>query len=355
MNKLKFISIISLIVVFVISCSVINDLKEKFSKKDEKEDTETTNDKEQTSETTSSEDLKCYNAYIDVSNKVSEAMENLHKSYLQEVPEPKSIRKNSMIFVIGSTVYLTMLETAIKEYNRSLYDNGELAKLKPDNEDMKIDIEKEFKELLKIIEEYKNTSKTVIDYYSEKKYEENLSLAEGYDNEIKAKYEKYKNQFDKFESVIKKYKPKRKQRNPDDISNPDEKAIAILQNAYENTLDNAEGFLEKFEKINKDSDIGGLLKQLDEMEQTFQSDKNKILSAEYSDMTKHYKYSFEDYFSKTVGDFIKEARGFLNNVQNKKVDEKKFSEGYDETIRYYNYMINAYNSNTQTLNMFRVF
>jgi hypothetical protein len=49
-----------------------------------------------------------------------------HKSYLNDVPEPKTIDKNSMIFVIATEVYAMQMERLYKDYYRSLNDNGDL-------------------------------------------------------------------------------------------------------------------------------------------------------------------------------------------------------------------------------------
>jgi tetratricopeptide (TPR) repeat protein len=344
----KTILILGLAVPLALSCSLFN----KLTKKDSEDVSET---KKKKKETISEEDMKCYNAYIDARNKISETMEELQKSYYQSVPEPKSVSKNSFILVIGPDLQLGNLERVIKEYNRSLFDNGELAKLKPDNENMKKDIEQEFATLLNVLEQYRDYARTVIDYYKDKKFQEDASRAAEYDAGMKEKYNKYKSQFDTFTDVIKEYKPGRERRDPETISNPDEKAVAILMNAYENTLDNAEEFLSRFEKLNKDADPSKVSDILNKMESDFQSDTKTIQTAGFTDMTKAYKYSFEDYFTKTVTDFLKEARKFTDGMEKKKLGEREFNEGYDEVIRYYNYMINAYNSNTRVLTMFKVF
>lgn len=344
----KSLLVLGLIIPLVLSCSLFD----KLTKKDKEDVSET---KEKKKESVSEEDMKCYNAYIDASNKISETMEELQKSYYQSVPEPKSVSKNSFIMVIGPDLQLGNLERLIKEYNRSLFDNGELAKLKPDNADMKKDIEQEFVPLLKVLEEYRDYARTVIDYYKDKKFQEDASRAAEYDSAMKEKYNKYKSQFDTFNDVVKKYRPRWERRDPETISNPDEKAVAILMNAYENTLDNAEEFLERFEKLNKDTDPVKVNEILNKMESDFQSDTRTIQSAKFTDMTKAYKYSFEDYFTKTVTDFLREARKFTDEVQKKKLGEREFNTGYDEVIRYYNYMINAYNSNTKVMEMVKMF
>jgi len=260
-----------------------------------------------------------------------------------------------MIFVIGSDVHLGSLDRVIKEHKRSYYDNGDLAKLNPDNAEMKKEVEAEFKTVLTALEDYFNTTRKVIDYYKNKEFEKDLSLAVSYDREMETSYNKYMDSFDRLKSAVKKYKPERDRKDPDKISNPDERSVAILMDVYENTLDRAEEFYDKFQRAEKDDDISGIRKLLDEFEKGFDSDKNKVASAEFTYRTKYLKYSFEDYFTKTVADFSKEARKFLDEVQGKKMSEKMFLDGFDNVIRYYNYMIDSYNTSINTLNSFTVF
>jgi len=156
-------------------------------------------------------------------------------------------------------------------------------------------------------------------------------------------------------SSVKKYKPKREQRDLSKITNPDEKSIAALMNVYENTLDKAETFYEKFEKLENNGETGELQSILSDLEKGFEADKNVVESVMFSDKTKYMKYSFEDYFSKTVSDFIKEAKKFLDDAGNKKMKERDFNGGYDDVVRYYNNMINAYNSSISTLNSYQAY
>jgi hypothetical protein len=339
---------------FIMSCSLIDNLKEKLSgNKTEDKKEEVT--KEVTAESTSENDIQFYNKYIDVLNKISEAVERFHKAYLDDVPAPGTIDKNSMIFVISSDVYLGMLERLHKDYKRSLFDNGELAKLTTDNTAMKTEIEANLKDVLNALEEYNNTSREVIDYYKNKGYEKDASLSKSYDEKITNGYNKYKDAFDKLNESVKKHKPERPKRDPDKITNPDEKAVAVLMNTYENTLDRAEEFYAKFQKVEKTSDVSDLSKTLDEFEKKYSEDKNKVESTEFTDKTKYMKYNFEDYFNKTVTDFVKETRKFLDGVAGKKMKSDEFNSGYDNVINYYNYMINSYNSSIGVLNTFQFY
>lgn len=356
MRKLKYPAVLTVMILFIMSCSLFNTLKEKFGSKDkQEEDKKEKTVKEETSTGTSQNDLEFYNKYIEVLNKISETVEQFHKSYLNEVPDPKTVKKNSMIFVIGSDVYSGQMENMIKNYNRSLFDNGELSKLKPDNSQMKQEVESSFKEVLTAADDYQKLSKDVINYYKNKEYQNDLTPAAGYDEKMKNQYEKYKESYDKFNSAVKKYKPRRTQRDPEQIHDPDQKSAAVLMNAYENTLDGAEAFYEIFQKLDKDGSTAELSGTIDSFEAKFKEDTKKVQSTGFTDRTKYMKYNFEDYFTKTVNDFISETRKFLDSINKKKLSAQGFNDGYDNVIQYYNYMINAYNSSIGTINTFSNF
>jgi hypothetical protein len=339
-NKYKFVYAL-LIFAAVLSCSTI---KEKFTKvtEDAKEELKETTKKEN-----SGADLEFYNKYIDASNKLTEAVDNVRKAYLSEIPDPKKITKSSMIFLISTDVYVTMGEGTLKNYKRSYFDNGELSKLSPDNEDMKKEVEDNFKKMLTAVEDYFTTARKVADYYKSKEYEKDLSKAVPYDTEMTEKYEAYNTAESDLSASLKKHKPARERKNPDDYSNPDEKAVVILLNTYEDILGKAEIFYEEFEKVqDNSSDLTTSKTALEDMKAVFESNKKSVESAKFSESTKYMKYSFEDYFSKTMTDFTKSADKFL--AEAKGMNANEFSRGYDEVVRNYNMLINAYNTQITT-------
>ena len=344
-DRVKFA--ISVLVLFsvMLGCSF---LKEKFS--EEKE--ESSKEKE---ETASPQDIIFYNKYLEVSKNISSAVDIIQKGYLNIIPNPHKINKNSFVFLIGPEVQLGFLETTIKNYKRSFYDGGELSKLEADNSDMKRETEKSFERLIPVIEDYMKTARRVIDYYTDGEYRNDLSKVVFYDTEIKQKYEEYEFMFDVFTETINKYKPKRIIRNPDDYSDPDEKVVVIIQNALETTIEKAESFNKKFKEINNNTDITPLIEELRVLEKTFELEREKVLSAEYSDMTKYMKYNYEDYFSKTVTDFISHADKFLDKTKNRNLSNSEFKQGYDDVILYYNLMITSYNATLVIINTFQTY
>jgi hypothetical protein len=353
MKKVKLMAALILAAVTFQSCSLIGDLKEKLGGgKEENKEVKEQTVPEDTYGRPTQNDLQFYNKYIDVLNKISEAAERFHKSYLSDVPDPKSVTKQSLIFVIASDVYLGQVEQLLKNYQRSLFDKGELANLKPDNDTMKREIEASFKNLLGALDSYQNQAREVVNYYKNKGYQKDVSLAEGYDERLNNEYDNYKEAFDNFNNTVRKFKPQRTRRDPDKISDPGGRSVAILMNAYENTVDAADSFYNKFQDIENDSSTAELSKLLDDFEAGFKEETKKVESTDFTDRTKFMKYNFEDYFTKTVNDFVTETRKFLDRVNTKKLSMKNFNTGYDDVMNYYNYMINAYNSSIGTLNTY---
>jgi len=340
----------------IISCSTFNKLKEKLSSKKDSETTEQTigeETKEETREETSAEDLAFYNKYIEVSNKIQDAGEDVYKDYIGDVPDPKSINKGSFIIAVRLSFSVGSLERTIKEYNRSYFDGVELSKLNASS-GMKNEIEGELKNLLKVLDDYYNIASKVSDYYSKGEFKKDLSKTVPYDEEMKSVYEKYKSAFDKFAGAIKKHKPKREKRDPESISNPDEKAVAILLNSYENTVDAAEVFYDSFNGTEYKGDISASKKAFEDFKNVFNDNKNTVLSAVFSEKTKYMKYSYEDYFVKMTNGFLDAGNKFYDEAPSAK-NVNEFNRLYDDVVNNYNYMITAYNTSINTVNTFKVY
>lgn len=353
MSEYRFISAMIIAVLLFTSCSFVDKLKEKLSSNDNGKDKKEEIKKEETKEVTSGADLEFYNKYIEVSNKVQEAGEKVYKDYMSDIPAPKSLSKSSFLVAVSFKLSADNLERVNKEFNRSFYDGGELSKLNASSE-MKSEIEGSFKALLKTMDEYYSVSAKVSDYYSKGDYKDDLSKAETYDEQLKTAYESYKSAFNKFSDAVKKYKPKRNVRDIESIKNPDERSAAILMNAYENTLDKAEGFYDAFNGLEYKGDFSKAKDKFREFEASFKEDKNTVLSAEFSEKTKYMKYSYEDYFVKMTNMFLDAGTKFFDHAPSAK-DQADYNRTYDDVVNNYNYMINAYNTNINIVNTFRVY
>ncbi len=353
MSKYRFITAIIITGLLVTSCSTIDKLKEKLSSKDDGKDKKEETKKEETKEVTSGADLEFYNKYIEVSNKVQEAGEKVYKDYISDIPAPKSLSKSSFVIAVSFKLSSDNLERVYKEYNRSLLDGGELSKLNASSE-MKSEIEGNFKTLLKVMEDYYNVSSKAADYYSKNEWKDDISRAQNYDDDLKAAYEKYKSAFAKFSDSVKKYKPQRKVRDIESIKNPDERSVAVLMNSYENTLDKAEEFYDVFNGLEYKGDFSKAKEKFRQFETSFKDDKNTVLSAEFSEKTKYMKYSYEDYFVKMTNMFLDAGNKFFDHAPSAS-DQNDFNRTYDDVVNNYNYMITAYNTNINVVNMFRVY
>jgi hypothetical protein len=182
-----------------------------------------------------------------------------------------------------------------------------------------------------------------------------LAKAKTLDDELRNKYDDYSKSFDSFRDALKKYKPKRVVKNPNDISNPDEKAVAILQNMLEATIDEAEPLYESFSGIDASSDISKFKSLTEVFKKNFAAGKEKVFAAPFTDKSKYLKHSFEDYFLKMAGDFVTACDDFIKKSENGKLKGNTFSNEYDNVKNRYNYMVQAYNSTIGITNSFRVY
>lgn len=353
MKNFKFITALLTLFVLVTSCSYFKSTTTKNNEDSHKIEGEQT--KEKVLEKTTQADLSFYNKYIEISNKISETADEVNKNFLTTVPDPSTLSKGSFILVVGLDIYVNNLERLIKDYRRSYYEGGELSKLVIDNETMKTEIETSFRELLKSLEKYYSVASRVTKFYKDKEYKDDLSKAAGFDKEMKDAYKEYDSLYTRFKETVKKYKPQKIRKNPDDYTNKDEKAVVIVQNALENTMDLAENFYSKFESVNKNSNVDGLQADIEEFQRKFEAETNKIQSTEFSDKSKYIKFSFEDYFTKMTKGFIDEVNKFNKEMKKGKQNERDFGLSYDNVVRSYNYMINAYNSSITTVNSFKVY
>lgn len=353
MKNAKFVSFLVLLFFLITSCSTVDKLKEKLSSDKDAGDTKEDTQKEETKEVTSTADIEFYNKYIEVTNKIQDAGEKVYKDYISDIPDPKTITKSSFILAVSFGFAVDNLERVIKEYNRSFYDGGQLSKLNA-NSDMKSEIEGELKNVLKVMEDYHTTARKVSSYYKNGDFKNDLSSAAPYDDEMKSAYNNFKTAFDNFSDAVKKYKPQRVVRDPNSISHPDERSVAVLMNSYENTLDKAEEFYDEFNRIEYKGDLSGAKEKFREFENSFKEDKNSVLSAEFSEKTKYMKYSYEDYFVKMTNMFLDAGGKFFDQAPDAK-NLNEFNRKYDDVVNNYNYMITAYNTNINVVNSFRVY
>lgn len=348
--KIKKFLLISISVTVLLGCSLINKVKEELSA--EKENTEQTEKVEKTDN--SAKNLEFYNKYIGVLNKLSQSAENVQKAYLQNIPDPKTIKKGSFIMAIMASTYLDFLERDYKEQYRSLHDGGELSKITA-SDDMQTTIEADFNELLKSINEYMKTADKVISYYTDGDYKDDLSKTVPYDDEMKDAYKKYEDALDKIMDDLDKFKPEREEKDPDDFSHPDEKSIVILENAFYNILDAADKYIDQFKKSPEKPDIPELRKRHDELEKVFNEETAKVMDAPFTDKSKYLKHNYEDYFSKMTEGLLDSSDDYMKKMEKGNLKDYEYNNAYDAVVRSYNNVINAYNTSINNLNSFVIY
>lgn len=351
MKHIKLLAVIFISIWFLFGCSKVTKLFEEVKK-------ETTTSKGGDAESgnePSANDVEFYNKYIDVLNTISPSVDQYQKTYYQSVPDPSKLSKSSFVIISFTSVYINQIEDNLKKYKRSYYEGGELSKLQTSNETMKTDIETAFKNFVKSIESYKETAVRVNEYYKDNNFKDDLGKAKTFDNEIRNKYDEYSKSFDDFRDVLKKYKPKRVVKNPDEISNPDEKAVAVLQNTIEATIDETETLYNLFSGIDANTDLTEFKKSTETFKKNFETGKNKVLAASFTEKSIYLKHSFEDYFMKMTNDFITSCEDFVKKSESGKLKGNNFGYEYDNVKNRYNYMIQAYNSTIGMTNSFRVY
>ena len=335
MSKLKSFAIIFFSLLILTGCSLISNIKEKLVSGGKK-----ISEKVSTSDKTSEEDLKFYNKYIEVMNKIQGQGENIYKYYKSEIPPPGKVNKNSFILNMSMKMECQMLGSTVKDYQRSLLDGGELSKLKAST-DMQNTLETDLKNLLPILEEYYNVSEKVAVYYFKREYVDDMS-----------KIVKYKIEFDKFTADLKKFKPQRIIYDPSSASDPDEASAQTMLNVYGDILESAEGFYESIDKIEYKSDLSIPEMKLKEFEKTIKESKTTVMSATFGETVKFMKYHYEDYFAPTAESFIEAGKVFFAGAPGSK-NENDFNEKFNELIQSYNKMINSYNTSVETINRVR--
>jgi len=345
MFEKKFILILFVSLFILTGCSFVNKIKEKLNNRSEKK----TDSWEEAKEMSTGDDMGFYNKYIVVMNKLQDNGEKVYKDYLSDIPDPESITKNSLIIPVSFQISVGSLERVVKEYRRSYYDGGELSKLNASTE-MKQEIESSFKTLLSTMEEYYAVSLKVSDYYFKMDYKADLSNVKPYDEEMKNIYDKYKPEMNKLSADLKKFKPKRVFRDPESISNPDERSSTVMLNAYENILDAAEEFYESYNGLEYKGDLAEAQKTFEDFKIKFNENKRNALNSEFTERTKYMKYSFEDYFVKTAEDFMDAGNRFFENAPSTNT-ENVYRTLYNDVIDDYNGMIVSYNSSINSINM----
>lgn len=351
MRHLKLLIVILISTGFLFGCSKVTKIFEEV-KNETKTSKGGSNDN---GDEPAGNDVEFYNKYIDVLNTISPTVDNYQKTYYQSVPEPSKLSKNSFVTISFTSIYINQIEDNLKKYKRSYFDGGELSKLNTSNETMKDEIEKAFKSFIISIESYKESAVRINEYYKDNNFKNDLAKAKTLDNEIRNKYDEYSKSFDEFRDALKKYKPKRVTKNPDNISNPDEKAVAILQNMLEATIDEAEPLYESFSVIEENSDLTKFKSLTEEFKKNFGAGKEKVFSAPFTDKSKYLKHSFEDYFLKMTSDFITACEDFIKKSEGGKLKGNAYNYEYDNVKNRYNYMVQAYNSTIGITNTFRVY
>ena len=131
--------------------------------------------------------------------------------------------------------------------------------------------------------------------------------------------------------------------------------MAVLQNTIEATIDEAEPLYNIFSGIEANSDITEFKSSTETFKKNFDTGKNKVLAASFTEKSIYLKHNFEDYFMKMTNDFTTGCEDFVKKSENGKLKGNNFGYEYDNVKNRYNNMIQAYNSTIRMTNSFRVY
>lgn len=133
------------------------------------------------------------------------------------------------------------------------------------------------------------------------------------------------------------------------------KSVVILENAYFNTLDQADIYMEEFRKAPDKPDLVELRKQHDQLEKVFNEESAKVQDAPFTEKSKYLKYSYEDYFAKMVKGLFDSSNDYMKKMEKGNLKDYEYNNIYDAVIRNYNNVINSYNTSINNLNSFVVY
>jgi hypothetical protein len=334
--------------VILTGCSFIKEKLEELTGEESSE----SDSKETRLEDLRDEDMDFLYKYIEVINNLSSQVDGLQRGYLESVPEPGTIKSTSMIFVISPDVSFSFLERNIKELKRSLYDNGELAKLKAGNRKMKNEFEKDFGNLLYAAEEYMIKAGEVIAFYKGGNFKNNLSKAPGLEIELNEKYNLYSEEMDLMKETVNRFKPNVTVRKPGNYSG-NEQLYITLENAYIEITNNAEIVYDRTYNLSfgeRDNTLGSSVRELENSLKEYQRTTGSL---SFPESSKHLKYNFEDYFSKTAFNLIDAADKFTGVMNKEGQNKRDFHREQDAVLRNYNYLVTSYNTSLNTINLYR--
>ncbi|HCN38057.1 MAG TPA: hypothetical protein DIS94_10150, partial [Bacteroidetes bacterium] len=73
------------------------------------------------------------------------------------------------------------------------------------------------------------------------------------------------------------------------------------------------------------------------------------MDTDFTEKTKFMKYSFEDYYEKMLSKFIENAEKFFKVAESNNVKDWEYNNAYTSVTSYYNYFIQAYNTNVEII------
>lgn len=300
-----------------------------------------------------------YNLYTEISNGISLSIEDFHRSYLSSVPQPIRISKNTEVKMLGTEVYFNALKKKFEETEEKVY-TLRFNNLNTSDTVSYQAIKTGFSDLLNSVKSYIILADTVIQFYKTGNYKKQPSQAAILDTGIKGKYKTYSELQAGFSVSLKRVKPVKILKNPEEFDDNDKKSIAVLQNVLENVMEKSENLYDLLKKLIPhfyavpDTALTEIRQELKSFKINFNIEKDKVFRAPFGSKTLSAKKMFEEYFSETVEEFYEQTFKFIDKLRSRNLGKDELNRDYDAVMVDYNNLINAYNNLINLINNTRI-
>lgn len=340
--SLKYLVVVVVSFFTLAGCSFLYEKVDNFAKKLEEKigPLETPSLNEEISVSTLN-DVIFYNKYLEAYYKFKRLGDDLYKNYKKDVPTLEAAKNAFMVFVVYN-IYLNNFEREIKSYDRSLFDGGDLSKLKANDPNMQQNLESAMRDLLRAGLLFHQNANNAYLFIKDNRKTAPVQKIKEYDDQFMSGFETFKESMAMYRKALDEIKPTIKTYNPDDFSG-NKKAIVILLNAYVEIMDSTSNFHHAI-LDNKITDINEVRENVNSLKNLFNRNFNNVMQAPFDDRSKFMKYGFEDYFKKTYDNYLEKVIAAMSSVKD---DTNNIDVRNLDT--YYSMLVSSYSSGLSTI------
>lgn len=255
-------------------------------------------------------DVIFYNKYLEAYYKFRKLGDDVYRNYKKDVPTPEAAKNAFMIFVVYN-IYLNNLEREIKSFDRSLFDGGDLSKLKANNPNMQQNLESAMRDLLRAGLLFHQNANNAYLYIKENRKTAPINKIKEFDDQFMSGYEIFEESLGMYRKALDESKPTIKTYNPDDFSG-NKKAVVTLLNAYVEIMDSTSDFHHAF-LDNRITDASDIRTNVNNLRNMFNRNYNNVMQSDFDERHKFMKYNFEDYFKKNYDSYLEKVLKAMNS------------------------------------------